>query len=47
LRRAIAATGLAAVQQFDAPVVAGQFLNELERLVRAGSSEPVAPSALL
>jgi glycosyltransferase involved in cell wall biosynthesis len=39
LRRAIGAAGLAAVQQFDAPAVAGQFLEELERLV--------APSARL
>src|SRR5579864_2332063 len=33
LRRAIAAAGAAAVQQFDAPAVARQFLGELERLV--------------
>jgi glycosyltransferase involved in cell wall biosynthesis len=33
LRCAIAGAGLAAVQQFDAPAVARQFLAELERLV--------------
>jgi len=33
LRRSIAAAGLAAVQQFDAPRVARQFLTELEQLV--------------
>jgi glycosyltransferase involved in cell wall biosynthesis len=47
LRRDIAAAGLAAVQRFDALVVARQFLNELERLARAAWSEPVAPSARL
>ena len=47
LRRAVGAAGLAAVQQFDAPAVARQFLAELERLVRGASSEPVAPSARL
>jgi glycosyltransferase involved in cell wall biosynthesis len=45
LRRVIAATGLSAVQQFDAPGVARQFLDVLERLVRAESSAPVAPSS--
>jgi len=34
LRGAIATTGLAAVQQFDAPRVAQKFLDELEQLVR-------------
>jgi len=33
LRRAIAATGFSAVQQFDAPRVARKFLDELEQLV--------------
>ena len=40
LRRTIAATGLAAVQQFDAPRVARKFLDELEHLVNQSSELP-------
>jgi glycosyltransferase involved in cell wall biosynthesis len=38
LRRTIATTGLAAVQQFDAPRVAQKFLDQLEQLVRRSAS---------
>jgi glycosyltransferase involved in cell wall biosynthesis len=41
LRRAIAAAGRTAVEEFDAPVVAGQFLAELERLANRATNTAV------
>jgi glycosyltransferase involved in cell wall biosynthesis len=41
LRRSIAAAGAAAVQQFDAPRVARQFLTELEQLAVPAEAAPL------
>lgn len=46
LRGAMATTGLAAVQQFDALRVARKFLDELEQLVTGESSGPAVERAL-
>ena len=43
LRRAMAVTGRATVEKFDAPLVAGQFLSEMERLaIRATNTAETA-----
>jgi len=46
LRRTLSAAGSAAVEKFDAPVVAGQFLAELERLAKPSNTEEGLRQAL-
>ena len=46
LRRTLSAAGSAAVKKFDAPVVAGQFLTELERLAKPANTEEGLRQAL-